>query len=237
MDGYSYINIFDTKGIEYLIIIGFLLLLIPFWRALNKPLKVKLAAMSTFQALTANILRIKQGILYNPNHTWAQLEKAGYANVGLNDLLMHIVGPFSIKTYKMSGDRVVKGEQIAQIASADRVLKIKSPITGKIDRVNTLLDYETLNSDPYGKGWMYKIQTEKWAEEIKSSYQAEEVVLWFKNELLRLKDFLATTMNKNALEPSFVILQEGGDLADNPLADMPAEIWNDFQQHFLDNVS
>lgn len=237
MDGYSYINIFDTKGIEYLVIIGFLLLLIPFWRALNKPLTVREAALSTLQALTANILRVKQGILYNRNHTWAQLEKEGYANVGLNDLLMHIVGPVSIKTFKLSGDHVVKGEQIAQISSAERVLKIKSPITGKIDRVNTLLDYNTLNSDPYGKGWMYKIETEKWAEETRSSFQADEVVLWFKNELLRFKDFLATTMNKNALESSFVILQEGGELADNPLADMPAEIWHDFQQNFLDNVN
>ena len=182
MDEYSYINIFDTKGVEYLVVIGFLLLLIPFWRALNKPLKVKVAALSTFQALTANILKVKQGILYNRNHTWAELVRQGYANVGLNDLLMHIVGPVSIKTFKTSGDHVVKGEPIAQITSADRVLKIKSPITGKIDRVNTLLDYNTLNSDPYGKGWMYKIQTEKWAEETSTSLQAEEVAKWFKNE-------------------------------------------------------
>ena len=41
MDGFSYYNIFDTKGIEYLVVIAFLLLLIPFWLALNKQVKIK----------------------------------------------------------------------------------------------------------------------------------------------------------------------------------------------------
>ena len=34
-------DIFDTKGIEYIVVIGFLLLIIPFWMILNKPLKLK----------------------------------------------------------------------------------------------------------------------------------------------------------------------------------------------------
>ena len=36
MDGFTYYNIFDTKGIEYLFIIAFLILLIPFWIIINK---------------------------------------------------------------------------------------------------------------------------------------------------------------------------------------------------------
>ena len=36
MDGFSYTNIFETKGKEYLMIIGFMLILVPFWIALNR---------------------------------------------------------------------------------------------------------------------------------------------------------------------------------------------------------
>ena len=39
MDGFSYSDIFATKGIEYLIIISFLALLVPFWIILNKQVK------------------------------------------------------------------------------------------------------------------------------------------------------------------------------------------------------
>jgi glycine cleavage system H protein len=36
MDGFSYTNIFATKGIEYLMIIAFMLIIIHFWIALNR---------------------------------------------------------------------------------------------------------------------------------------------------------------------------------------------------------
>ena len=39
MDGFSYINIFDTKGIEYLVIIAFLVMIIPFWIIINKEVR------------------------------------------------------------------------------------------------------------------------------------------------------------------------------------------------------
>ena len=40
MDGFSYNNIFETKGIEYLVVIAFFALLIPFWITLNKQAKI-----------------------------------------------------------------------------------------------------------------------------------------------------------------------------------------------------
>ena len=39
MDGFSYTNIFDTKGIEYFIIIAFLILIIPVWIIYNRPVR------------------------------------------------------------------------------------------------------------------------------------------------------------------------------------------------------
>ena len=35
MSDFSYINIFATKGIEYLIVIGFFILIVPFWKLIN----------------------------------------------------------------------------------------------------------------------------------------------------------------------------------------------------------
>jgi len=51
--------------------------------------------------------------------------------------------------------------------------------------------------------------------------------------LSRFKDFLAEAVAKVSPDPSFVVLQDGGDLRDQPLADLPKEIWLDFQQDFL----
>ncbi|PIY03114.1 MAG: hypothetical protein COZ21_10625, partial [Bacteroidetes bacterium CG_4_10_14_3_um_filter_31_20] len=70
MDGFSYFNIFETKGIEYLAIIAFLALLIPFWVVLNKQVKITKQIQNALGILSANILRIPQGLFYSKNHTW-----------------------------------------------------------------------------------------------------------------------------------------------------------------------
>jgi hypothetical protein len=55
-------------------------------------------------------------------------------------------------------------------------------------------------------------------------------------DLARFKDFIAITMSRLSPEMSMVVLQEGGELSDNPLSEMPNEIWRDFQDQFLDTV-
>lgn len=232
MDGFTYTNIFDTKGIEYLIIISFLMLIIPFWIYLNKPLKFKKA----LGILSEKLLRIPQGLFYSKNHTWTHLEKSGFAKVGLNDLLMHIIGEIELISLKAPGDKVKKGDLIAEAVKDGKRLKIVSPISGEIKRLNALLNenHSTINEDPYGNGWIYMIKPEKWVAETQSYFMADDASEWAKKELLRFKDFLATSMRKLSPDSSMVILQEGGELSDNPLSEMPNEIWQDFQTQFLD---
>lgn len=239
MDGFTYTNIFDTKGIEYLIIIGFLLLIIPFWVLLNKPLKVKAKVKEAFGVLTENILRIPQGLFYSKNHTWTLMEKSGYAKVGLDDLLVHITGEVKLINLKIPGEKVNNGDLIAKITQGGKHLNISSPISGEIQSVNTSLieNPETINEDPYGKGWILKIKPKKWVADTKSYFLAEDAVEWSKKELARLKDFVTISMKKQSQESTMVIMQEGGELSDNPLSGMSNEVWKDFQTQFLDQIS
>jgi glycine cleavage system H protein len=235
MDGFSYNNIFETKGIEYLIIIAFLLMIIPFWIALNRRSEISLRIRKAIGVLSANILRIPQGLFYSKNHTWTHLEKSGIAEVGLDDFLMHITGEVKFSNLKSPGNFINKGELLADIDQNGKVLQIYSPISGRIVNTNTNL-YETpgvINEDPYGKGWIYKIRPSEWIAETDSCYIANEAVDWSKMELNRFKDFMAESMKKYTPETSNVILQDGGELRDRPLSEMPEEVWRDFQKSFL----
>lgn len=235
MDGFTYIDIFDTKGIEYLIIIAFLILIIPFWIIINKPLKIKEKVWEALGILSENILRIPRGLFYSKNHTWTHLEKSGNAIVGLDDLLLHLTGKVEFSHLRAPGERVAKGDFIAVINQDGKHLKIASPISGEIQNVNALLKNQTdvINNDPYGKGWIYKIKPENWVAETNSCLMADEAVSWSKQELARFKDFIA--VSKNSQEA--VILQEGGELIDHPLSGLPKELWRDFQSQFLDEMS
>lgn len=236
MDGFSYVNIFETKGVEYLAIIAFLVLLIPFWLFLNKKSKISGQLRRASEALSANILSIPQGLFYSKNHTWTYLEKSGSARVGLDDLLVHFTGEVKLNYFKNPDEMVKKGEFLAEIAREGKLLRIYSPISGKFLLTNPFLEEspEILNEDPYGKGWICKIQPTNWVEETRSYFLAEEAITWSAKELVRFRDFLSRSMGKYSTEPSPVTLQEGGEISDKALAGLPKEIWQDFQQEFLD---
>lgn len=238
MDEFSYYNIFETKGIEYLAIIAFFAALIPFWIILNKQVKITKQLTKVLGVLSMNNLRIPQGVFYSRNHTWTHLEKSGIAKVGLDDLLQHITGEITINTLKQPGDNIKKGELLTEIDNQGKKLKILSPISGKIMGANPLLNKspEMLNEDPYGKAWIYKIQPSNWVAETHAYYLAEEATNWSAQELTRFKDFMASSLEKYAPDPSMVILQDGGELSDNPLAELPNELWQDFQKDFLDRI-
>ena len=235
MDGFTYNNIFETKGIEYLAIIAFFAILIPFWLLLNKQAKITRQIQKTLGILTAKVLRIPQGVFYSNNHTWTFLEKSGTAKVGLDDLLLHITGEVKLFNLKKNGESIKKGEVIAEIEHQGKVLQICSPISGDIVNFNSTLieNPGILNDDPYEKGWMFKIKPLNWISDTNKYHLAEEATQWSVNELQRFKDFLSATMPKYAPEPSNVILQDGGELLDHTLSELPAEVWEDFQKNFL----
>ncbi len=235
MDGFSYYNIFETKGMEYLIIIAFLALLIPFSIMLNRKVKIKHQLQKAFGILTTSVLKIPQGVFHSNSHTWAHLAKSGIAKVGVDDLLLHITGEVSVTFLKKSGEKIAKGEIMSVIAHEGKALEIYSPVSGNITGTNPALNEQPglMNEDPYGSGWLYKIKPADWKAETSSYYLAEAATDWSQMELLRFKDFLATTMPKYATEASGVTFQDGGELRDNLLPDLPPEIWKDFQKAFL----
>jgi len=235
MDGFSYHNIFDTKGIEYLAVITFLLLLIPFWLALNKQLRVKVEFKRVLGTLSFNLLKIPQGIFYSKNHTWAYLEKSGTAKLGLDDLLMHITGGVNIQQLKCKDEIVRKGDLIAVINQNGRSLNVFSPVSGIVMNTNAELDeqHELLKNDPYGKGWIYDLKPTNWMAEVSTCYLASEGTAWLKHELERYRDFLSMSLSRNSNLTPFAILQDGGEISDNSLSELPVEFWQDFQKEFL----
>ena len=234
MDGFTYHDIFETKGLEYLAIIAFFLLLIPFWIILNRKVVSK-KIKQIIGVLSANILKIPQGVFFCKNHTWAHLQRSGSATVGLDDLLLHITGDIKFNNLKNPGEMIRKGDLLAEICQDGKVLSVFSPISGEILTTNSMLtgNPEISAEDPYGKGWLYKIKPSNWIEETSSYYLAEDATQWSKNELERFKDFMATSGMKYGTNPSIAVLQDGGELCDHILSEMPKEIWQDFQQEFL----
>ena len=235
MESFTYTNIFETKGIEYIAILVFFAILIPFWILLNKKVPIAKQIKKAIGFLSANVLRIPQGVFHSQNHTWAFMERNGEAKVGLDDLLLHITGEVKVRSLKNFGENVNKGDLLLEIDQNGKMLKVFSPISGKIMNTNDSVgkNPEILNEDPYGNGWIYKIKPVNWKIETNDYLLAEETIEWSKKELERFKDFLAESVKKYSPDQSTIILQDGGELRDNTLSELPEEVWKDFQEDFL----
>jgi glycine cleavage system H protein len=235
MEGFSYTDIFETKGVEYIAIIAFFLVLIPFWLILNKRGLIQQKIRKVLSVLSFDVLKVPQGVFHGKNHTWAFMEKSGIASIGLDDFLLHTTGMVELKNLIKPGDIIQKGALLTELVQDKKILRVFSPVSGVIVETNSQLNENPslLNEDPYGKGWVCRMKPTKWLEEVNTLYLAEETTSWSKSELQRFKDYLASLGKKYSQNTELVVLQDGGELVDHTLATMPEEIWTDFQDHFL----
>ncbi len=235
MEGFSYHNIFESKGIQYIAIIIFFMVLIPFWILLNRGNRISRKIREGIGYLSSKISKLPQGLFFYRNHTWAYLEKAGYARVGLDEMLLHLTGEVRLEAARQTGDKVSRGDLIATLSRENRQLRIYSPISGQIMDVNEVAasDPDTLHHDPYGEGWVYKIKPSDWIAETQHSFLAEKAVEWSGRELTRIKDFMAGTAAETQPGYAAVVLQDGGEIMENALGELPGEAWQKFQREFL----
>ena len=187
-------------------------------------------------ALNENIIAAPKGLYFDKTHTWAFMEKDGIVRVGIDDFLQHITGPLTKIKMKEPGEKVRKGEKILTIIRDGKQLNIYAPVSGIIREQNQQLlrDSSIMNSSPFSEGWVYMIEPKNWVREIEFLFMGEKYKEWLRDEFTRLKDFFTAAVMSNNAVYEHIILQDGGEISDNVLADLSPEVWEDFQTSFID---
>ncbi|MGE5317348.1 MAG: hypothetical protein ACM3ME_05080, partial [Chloroflexota bacterium] len=179
---------------------------------------------------------VPKGIFFDKSHTWAYMEQDGSVKVGVDDFLQHLTGPLTRVKMKESGEFVRKGEKFLTIMRNGKQLNLYSPVSGTISQQNTSLENNSrlINISPYKEGWVYKIEPKNWVREIEFLTMGSRYKEWLNTEFNRLRDFFAITVATNNSAYEHIVLQDGGELADNILADLDPKVWEDFQTQFID---
>lgn len=103
-------------------------------------------------------------LLYTAEHEWVRVGPDGVARVGITAYAQDALGDVVYVSLPAVGDSVSTGESCGEVESTKSVSDIYAPVAGEIVAVNETLDSapETVNTDPYGQGWMYEVKlTEK----------------------------------------------------------------------------
>ena len=96
---------------------------------------------------------------YHPDHDWARVD-GDTATFGITWYAQDTLGEVVFFDPPTVGATVTKDESYAEIESVKAVSDVIAPLSGEIVEVNTALgdSPETVNSDPYGEGWMVKVR-------------------------------------------------------------------------------
>jgi glycine cleavage system H protein len=104
-------------------------------------------------------MSIPDELRYTAEHEWIAIN-GSVASVGITDFAQHALGDVVYVSVPAAGTRVTAGEPCGEVESTKSVSDIYSPVDGEVAEVNGDLedDPALVNSDPYGAGWLMRIQ-------------------------------------------------------------------------------
>lgn len=96
---------------------------------------------------------------YLSSHEWVRVED-GVATIGITDHAQHAMGDLVFVEVPEVGTELAAGDEAGVVESVKAASDIYTAVSGEVIEVNERLEGEPelVNSDPYGEGWMFKIQ-------------------------------------------------------------------------------
>ena len=118
-------------------------------------------------------MKFPEGLLYTESHEWVKDEGA-HVMIGLTEFAQGQLRDIVYVELPEVGTQFRRGDSIGVVESVKTAADVFSPVTGKVAETNlSLKDFpQYINEDPYGKGWILKIEIED-REELKGLLSSE----------------------------------------------------------------
>lgn len=124
-------------------------------------------------------MNIPEGLKYTKDHEWIKIDGTK-ATIGITDFAQGELGDIVYVDISTVGQDVGEHEVFGTVEAVKTVSDLYMPLTGKVLEVNKELDAspEKVNSDPYGEGWMIKMEVKNPtdASKLLSAVQYKELI-------------------------------------------------------------
>jgi len=122
-------------------------------------------------------MNIPDSLKYTKDHEWVKIE-GNTATVGITDFAQGELGDIVYVDITSVGQEIAAHEIFGTVEAVKTVSDLYMPIGGKVLELNPLLDAspEKVNEDPYGDGWMIKIQVTGGTDGLLSAAQYKELI-------------------------------------------------------------
>ncbi len=106
-------------------------------------------------------MNVPEDLRYSSDHEWIRVDAdSGVITIGITDYAQNALGDVVFVASVEIGLEVAAADTFTEVESTKSVSDIYAPASGVVTEVNAALDDqpELLNSDPYGDGWICRIQ-------------------------------------------------------------------------------
>lgn len=103
---------------------------------------------------------VPDDLKYLQSHEWLREEEDGTVSIGITDHAQALLGDLVFVDLPEVGQDLAVGSECAVLESVKAASDVYSPVSGEIVAINEALSDapETINSDPYGAGWICRIK-------------------------------------------------------------------------------
>jgi glycine cleavage system H protein len=110
-------------------------------------------------------MNIPEGLKYTKDHEWIKLE-GNTATIGITDFAQGELGDIVYVDVSSVGQTIKQHDVFGTVEAVKTVSDLFMPVSGKVIEFNKALDAapEKVNADPYGDGWMVKVELSNTAE-------------------------------------------------------------------------
>ncbi len=100
-----------------------------------------------------------EDIKYSKDHTWVRVAD-DEGTIGITDYAQEALGDIVYVDVPEEDDQVEAAEEIAEVESTKATSSVISPVGGTVIEVNEDIEDspDTINSDPYGDGWIVRVK-------------------------------------------------------------------------------
>ena len=104
---------------------------------------------------------IPSDLRYTKSHEWVRAAQNGAVEIGISDHAQAALGDLVFVEIPETGRVLSAGEACAVVESVKAASDVYCPVSGKVIAGNAVLatQPELLNQDPYGAGWLFRVQT------------------------------------------------------------------------------
>ncbi|UCB61235.1 MAG: glycine cleavage system protein GcvH [Candidatus Bathyarchaeota archaeon] len=124
-------------------------------------------------------VEVPEGLCYSKDYEWVKIE-GDKVRIGITDYAQKQLREIVYVELPAEGDTITQNEPYGTVESVKAVSDLVAPLSGTIEQINTDVQDspETLNEDPYNKGWLLVIKPSDKDAELKNIMDFAKAVEW-----------------------------------------------------------